>query len=159
VVTSGVPAAQAERLRGALLRLIRFESRRLAGILAQYDLTMPQYFTLQALRTLGPGGRMGDLAHRMCHSSATTTGLVERLEEACLVERIMDPADRRAVQVRITARGDRLLDDVAHAQRERLAGALGRLEAADREELLCLVQRYLDTLAADAPHETGGYQP
>src|SRR5438128_12636966 len=130
MVTSSVAAAQVDQLRSALMRLMRYETRRLAQILGQYDLTIPQYFTLQALRTLEPGRRMGDLAHRMCQSSATTTGLVERLEEGGLVERIMDPTDRRAVQVRITARGSRLLEDVACAQREHLTGALGRLDPA-----------------------------
>ena len=48
----------------------------------------------------------GDIARRTGLSSGAVTGLIDRLEKLCLVERAADPADRRKVLVRV--REDRI---------------------------------------------------
>jgi len=45
---------------------------------------------------------MSQLAELMRHTTPATTGLVERLVEAGLIERFSHPKDRRQVLVRIT---------------------------------------------------------
>src|SRR4051812_21706569 len=70
----GAPPSDAERLSTAIMRLMWFNSKRLAQILTVYDLTVPQFYALMSI-SHGDGCRMGDLAHRLFQSSATMTGI------------------------------------------------------------------------------------
>lgn len=52
-----------------------------------------------------PGGRpvtIGDLAERLRLRHHTTVELVDRLSEAGLVERVLDPSDQRRVLLKLT---------------------------------------------------------
>lgn len=68
------------------------------------------------------GTRITDLARRSAMTNAAMTELIGQCEEIGLVERVSDPADRRARIVRFTRDGLRWLDAfgvaVAVAQRE-----------------------------------------
>lgn len=70
-------------------------------------------FTLAQARIsarIGPDGtRLGDLAEQAQVSKQTATALVDRLEAAGYVERVVDPSDARARLVRIAARGRGLI--------------------------------------------------
>lgn len=148
-MTTNVPtASDAERLSRGVMRLMWMNSKRLAQILADYDLTTPQFFTLSAIRRCGLSCRMGDLAHQLFLSSATMTGIVTRLEADGLVERMMDPVDRRAVQVGVTERAKKMLDEVVAAQRASMTQTLDRMAPDDRQEFLRLLDVYLDALTA-----------
>ena len=67
------------------------------------ELTMPQLRALFALREEGRS-RMGTLAALLGMSLSGATGLMDRLLEKGLVERAVDPDDRRSVR---HARADR----------------------------------------------------
>ncbi len=149
MATIAADASDVERLTRGLTRLMWVDSKRLAQILAGYDLTIPQFYTLAAISRHGQSCRMGDLAHQLFQSSATMTGIVTRLEADGLVERVMDPDDRRAVQVRVTERAKKMLDEVLAARRERMAQTLDRLSADDRREFLRLIEVYLDALTSN----------
>jgi DNA-binding MarR family transcriptional regulator len=138
-----------DRLSRAVMRLMWVNSKRLAQILAAYDLTVPQFFTLQAIHRKGDGCRMGDLAHQLYQSSPTMTGIVTRMEADGLVERVMDPSDRRAVQVRVTERAKKMLEEVFDAQRQSMARTLEQMSPGDREEFLRLLDVYLDAFTAN----------
>ncbi|QPF84665.1 winged helix-turn-helix transcriptional regulator [Bradyrhizobium genosp. L] len=69
-------------------------------------LTPRQHQALLAIKGF-PGGRpvaIGDLAERLRLRHHTTVELVDRLSEADLVERVLDPADQRRVLLRLTDR-------------------------------------------------------
>src|SRR5579875_1437100 len=149
MATIASTASDAERLSRGIMRLMWMNGKRLGQILAAYDLTIPQFYTLLAISRCGSGCRMGDLAHQLFQSSATMTGIVTRLEADGLVERVMDPNDRRAVQVRVTERAKKMLDEVLAARRERMAQTLDRLSADDRREFLRLIEVYLDALTSN----------
>lgn len=137
-----------ERLSRGIMRLMWVDSKRLAQILSDFNLTVPQFFTMLAITRCGPHCRMGDLAHHTFQSSATMTGIVTRLEADGLVERVMDPGDRRAVQVRVTERAQKMLDEVLAARRESVAQTVRAMSADDRHEFLRLLDVYLDALSA-----------
>lgn len=63
------------------------------------------------------------------------TQLIARLQGACLVTRASDPADGRAVEVRITPDGTALLARCRAYRAERLAGMLARLSPEDQAAL------------------------
>src|ERR1700674_5823225 len=145
----------AERLSQGIKRLMWTDSRRLAQTLAPYDLTVPQFFALYSIHHGGVSCRMGDVAHRLFQSSATMTGIVTRLEADALVERVMDPADRRAVLVRATDRARKILSEVLAAERETVAIALERLSPRDRDEFLRLLDVYVDALTMSTGKTAG----
>jgi DNA-binding MarR family transcriptional regulator len=61
-------------------------------------------------------------------SLSNATGLIDRMEERGLVERVRVPDDRRAVHVRLTDTGAQALSDLEVLQDEVLARVLGRLD-------------------------------
>ncbi|MGN1290236.1 MAG: MarR family winged helix-turn-helix transcriptional regulator [Bradyrhizobium sp.] len=67
-------------------------------------LTPRQHQALLAIRGYPGGGpvTIGDLAERLRLRHHTTVELVDRLAEAGLVERVLDPADQRRVLLKLT---------------------------------------------------------
>jgi DNA-binding MarR family transcriptional regulator len=73
------------------------------------NISIPQY-TLLGFLNQSAGLNMSQLAELMRHTTPATTGLVDRLVEAGLVERFNHPKDRRQVLVRITDKGRDLVE-------------------------------------------------
>jgi DNA-binding MarR family transcriptional regulator len=103
-----------------------------------------------AVLTIGhvPGLRVEDLATmlRVSHSGAVRT--VDRLVDAGLVERRPSAADRRTVELRLTAAGRRRRNAVIEARNEAIAAALAGMDAPQRGALVDLVDRLLVDLAS-----------
>jgi DNA-binding MarR family transcriptional regulator len=73
------------------------------------NISIPQY-TLLGFLNQSAGLNMSELARLMRHTTPATTGLVERLVDAGLIERFSHPKDRRQVLVRITEKGRELVE-------------------------------------------------
>ncbi len=71
-------------------------------VAAEFDLTPSQ---ARALRVLDEPCAMGDVAARLHCDPSNVTGIVDRLEERGLVERRVDPADRRRKMIAVTEAG------------------------------------------------------
>jgi DNA-binding MarR family transcriptional regulator len=84
-------------------------------------MTPRQHQALLAIR--GSGGPMATslLAQRLALRVHSTVELAKRLEAAGLLRRASDPADRRRVLLRLTAKGERLLEKLSLAHRDELA--------------------------------------
>jgi len=123
-------ADRADRLHSAAIHLLR----RLRREDDASGLPAPQ---LSAMSVIVFGGPMtlGALASAEQVRPPTITKLVALLEEQGLVERETDPADRRIVRVKATARGTRLLYEGRRRRVASLAESLGQLPAADRAAL------------------------
>ena len=93
-----------------LLRLNWLQYRRFAQQIADLNLTVPQFFTLSTLVSLGGRTTMGVLSRETHQVSATMTGIVDRLVRDDLVERDRGLDDRRAVIVSITPEGQALVE-------------------------------------------------
>lgn len=104
------------------------------------DLPLPWFEVLFQLRR-EPEGRlkMNQIAEAIVHSNGGTTRLIDRIEEAGLVERMLCPSDRRAIHVAITAAGNAKLD-------EALAIHVGYLEEHVSSRLSCDERGALTTL-------------
>jgi len=103
-----------------------------------------------AILTIGhaPGLRVEDLATmlRISHSGAVRT--VDRLVDAGLVERRPSAADRRTVEVWLTAPGRRRRRAVIEARNRAIADVLAGLDPLQRDALGGLVDRLLVDLAS-----------
>lgn len=98
---------------------------------------------------------MGHLAEILDASMSSATGIIDRMEERGLVERVRVPGDRRVVMVQPTQTGLDLVDEVELVKNDLLASALVRLSpdqlarmAAAAADLQAAVTAELDS----APH-------
>ena len=83
-----------------------------AELEAECDLPLAWFEVLLQLRR-SPDGRlkMNQVADAIVHSTGGTTRLIDRVEQAGLVERQLCPTDRRAIHVAITELGNARLDE------------------------------------------------
>ncbi|MGO8726152.1 MAG: MarR family winged helix-turn-helix transcriptional regulator [Streptosporangiaceae bacterium] len=95
---------------------------------AAEDTTIPQYRALVVLASRGPQ-RMTDLAGALDVTPSTAGRMCDRLLRKGLIRRHRARADRRAVQVSITAAGRQVVDQATARRRTLIAGILGRLPA------------------------------
>jgi DNA-binding MarR family transcriptional regulator len=101
-----------------------------------------QQFWVLVLTKDGPV-RMSEIAASLETSQANVTGLVDRLEAAGYVSRVRAEDDRRVVNVAMTDRGRAMLMGLRERYLERVETALGRLDDADRRQLLALLNKAL----------------
>ena len=70
---------------------------------------------------------MSRLAEMLDVSVSNATGLIDRMEERGLVERVRVPDDRRVVIVRASTEGARIRDEIEALKQDRMRSILGRL--------------------------------
>jgi DNA-binding MarR family transcriptional regulator len=108
-------------------------------------LTSSQRIALVELATAGPL-RINDLAHRMGASPPTASRAVDGLEAHGLATRTTDPADRRALHVELSPTGRARFDERMARAARAFEPAAAELTAAERRELLDLLERMTDAL-------------
>ncbi len=97
---------------------------------------------------------MGHLAEILDTSMSSATGIIDRMEERGLVERVRVSDDRRVVMVRPTRTGLDLVDEVELVKSDILASALARLTPMGLDRMAAAaadLQAALDTELASAP--------
>jgi MarR family multiple gene transcriptional regulator MgrA len=106
----------------------------------KFDITMQQYNILRILRGQHPkAASINTLKERMLDKMSDVSRLVERLRKADLVERKSCEIDRRAVDVKITAKGLQLLKDIDEEigqLEDSMKQAMTEKEAAQLNKLL-----------------------
>jgi DNA-binding MarR family transcriptional regulator len=139
----------ADRLHSAaihVLRLVRREDE-------TSGLTAPRLSALSVVVFAGPL-TLGRLAAAEGVRPPTMTRLVDALEADGLVVRRNDPSDGRAIHIRATAKGTRLL---MNARAQRVAALTARVAglSADDQELLGRAAEVMERLATSASPEAG----
>lgn len=103
--------------------------------LTPHGVTPVQYAVLRALaERAGQSG--AELGERLRLDSATITGLLDRLEQAGLLERRPDAADRRANRVHLTQRARALQPALDQVMDELNADILGGFQATEAQQLV-----------------------
>jgi DNA-binding MarR family transcriptional regulator len=94
-------------------------------------LTAQNYQALLTVRACPAGSRVtiNDLAQQLMIRHNSAVGLVDRLTKQGLVARQPSPEDGRKVYLRLTAKGDRVLERLAEVHREELRRISPQLEA------------------------------
>ena len=88
-----------------LLEAARRVQERLEGALDAIGLSMAKYAALEALVAAREPLTLSELAGRLHCVRSNITQLVDRLEADGLVQRVSDPADRRAIRAVVTELG------------------------------------------------------
>ncbi len=125
-----------------LMQMVLDGEKRLSAVLAQHDLTPPQFYVLKTLTEQGGRCNIGLMARLHGLTNPTMTGLVKRLEVSGLVTRQHDPADRRAVSVMLTAQGQARYDAVRDYLLAQLREALRLIPADERARLRAYLTAY-----------------
>jgi DNA-binding MarR family transcriptional regulator len=112
---------------------------RVDDALAKAGLSMPKFAVLSELTAAGQALSLSELATRLSCVKSNMTQLIDRLETDGLVQRVDDPADRRAVRAAITPTGsDKYLAGEAEMAKlhENFAASVGEV---DRNALVRLM--------------------
>jgi len=113
--------------------------------LTKGSITPPQIFILIYLNKVSEL-RMTDVARYLSVTTAAATGLVDRLVRAGYVQRVYDPADRRIIKIKLTAKGAGLVKNIIVNKVSRIREVFGKLSAGDREDYLRVLTRIKDIL-------------
>ena len=136
---------------GRLYRTSRLVGDAQERCYARFGITRADFDVLATLRRAGgPDGLSpGRLTDALMLSSGGTTSRLDRLERAGHLVRTPDPADRRALLVKLTDAGRALVDEAVTAglaEQQRLLGDLSaaRLRRVDDDlrDLLASVERH-----------------
>ena len=96
-------------------------------------------------------GNQMALAHQLGIDRTVMTYLLDDLEQAGLVMRRADPADRRARQVTVTLAGRTRLAELVRALRAAEEQVLSALEPVDRRDFRALLHRLATSVASSNP--------
>lgn len=95
-----------------------------------------------------PGLRQVDLAEQLDVEPITLCRIVDRLEDAGLVERRRDPEDRRAWRLEVTAKAVPLIEQLRLLGDEMMAVAFAGIPEADLETVRSTLERMRANVAA-----------
>lgn len=140
--------ASIDRLHAIIMQTARLLSLRdPIADMTDMDLSPPIVHTLMWLGIEGPL-TMGHLAHRLRTTLPSCTRLVDRMKDMGHVLRERDPHDRRVVLVRLSAKGQRLHDQIREGMRSKLKAFLALMSDSDREQLLAILERLEENLVS-----------
>ena len=110
--------------------LVAVSARSIAGA---KGVTLPQYRMLVVLDARTSSLR--ELAAQLDVAPSTAVRMVDRLETAGLVDRTVNPADRRETRLSLTTAGRRTVRTVTARRRRDLRAVVELLEPAEREHV------------------------
>jgi DNA-binding MarR family transcriptional regulator len=114
-------------------------------------LTLPQFDVLAQLWRREDGMTPGELTRELLVTAGNVTGIVERLVRLGLAQRQPVPEDRRAVRVRLTPRGQQVMQRAIPRHQRELAALLGAVAPADLLRLRDLLGRLSHALDPGEP--------
>ena len=124
--------------------------------LLRAGISMTHLHVLTMLRHHGPLP-MSRLAETLDVSLSNATGLVDRLEERALVERVRVPDDRRVVLVRLGPEADRVLEELELVRSDLWHAILGRLAPDQLDRLEHAVADIRAALEAELASDPAKY--
>jgi MarR family transcriptional regulator for hemolysin len=140
-------------LLGDSARLLRraFDARmRALGV------TGPQARLLLVLG-LHEGQNQGFYADQLEVEAITLCRMLDRMEDAGLIERRRDPADRRAWRVHLTAAGNALLPQLREGVAPLVEDMLAGLDEAERAQLGAVLERIRSNLSQSLEPEVAAH--
>jgi DNA-binding MarR family transcriptional regulator len=117
------------------------EQRVRAGLREDFATTLPRFDLMAQLERHPEGLKMNALSRLLMVTGGNVTAIVDQLEREGLVERLDEPADRRAFCIRLTRPGERAFGEMARAHEEWVVELLSGLSRREHAELLKLLAK------------------
>ena len=132
----------AERLADIFTILQRSFLLSLSKELNRGNVSFPQYFLLGFLAQKGEL-TMTEIARKMGHTTAASTGLVDRLEKLGHVKRGHATDDRRKILVKITTTGERIVCEVRDDMVENLLKMMSHLDPNEQRSWVQIYEKIM----------------
>ena len=107
----------------------------------QFATTLPRFDLMAQLERHPEGLKMNELSRLLMVTGGNVTAIVDQLEKEGLVERLDEPADRRAFCIRLTRAGDKSFAEMARAHEEWVVELLAGMSRREQDELLKLLAK------------------
>src|SRR3954452_8070299 len=117
------------------------ERRVRSGLREQFATTLPRFDLMAQLERHPEGLKMNELSRMLMVTGGNVTTIVDQLEKEGLVERLAEPADRRASRIRLTRPGDKTFAEMARAHEDWVVELLSGLSRREQDELLKLLAK------------------
>lgn len=114
-----------------------------------YDQTLPRFEILATLERSENGLRMSALSEQLLVSNGNVTGIVERLVQDGLVERLPVPGDKRATLVRLTHKGEAVFAEMADVHERWVNDLLGSVAPENAQSLIDVLTKVRKRLQDD----------
>jgi DNA-binding MarR family transcriptional regulator len=139
------------RARGSVGYLLRrvytIMQERIEAAFASHEVTLMQWIVLIYLRD-GLARTASDIAREFRHDSGALTRVVDHLERRGLLTRRRSTTDRRVVELALTPRGNRTIEELLPVMVEQMNVALEPFSRAEFDQLRSLMERLVDHLQA-----------
>ena len=108
---------------------------------SRFGTTLPRFDLMAQLERHPEGLKMNELSQLLMVTGGNVTAIVDQLEKEGLVERLDEPADRRAFRIRLTRSGDKAFAEMAREHEEWVVELLSGMSRKDQDELLKLLAK------------------
>ena len=133
-----------------IAQLARGTRRRIEQAVAPTGLRPRELLTLQHLQERGPSAQQ-TLAELVGVDATNLVAVLNSLEDAGLIDRRRDRADRRRAIITLSAQGEQLLANLDRALRQVDDEIFSPLTPAERHTLHDLLSRAVQHIASDCP--------
>ena len=121
--------------------LVAISARSLAAV--EERVTLPQFRMLVVLASHGDT-KLVVLAERLVVNPSTAMRMVDRLSAAGLIDRRVNPADRREIVLSLTGQGRQIVDDVTARRRAEIAAIVAHVPPEQRSGLVAALDAFND---------------
>ena len=123
-----------------LARASTVMSKKSEESIRSFGLTSAQFAVLEALGHLGDM-TVGTLCNKMLVTGGNMTLVLDNLEKRNLVERIINPNDRRALNITLTSEGKNLFDEIFVKHAENIEKTMSILSEDEQIEMGKLLKK------------------
>jgi DNA-binding MarR family transcriptional regulator len=128
-----------------LRRVYSIMHERMEAALAGHDFTLMQWIVLLYLRD-GIASTASDIAREFRHDSGALTRVIDQLQRRGLVTRRRSTSDRRVVDLALTAKGGRTIEELLPVVVGQMNEALAPFTRAEFEQMRSLMERLVNHL-------------
>ena len=107
----------------------------------RFGTTLPRFDLMAQLERHPEGLKMNELSRLLMVTGGNVTAIVDQLENEGLVERLDEPADRRAFRIGLTPGGEKSFAEMARAHEEWVIDLLSGLSRREQDDLLRLLAK------------------
>jgi DNA-binding MarR family transcriptional regulator len=139
-----------------LRRVYTIMHERMEAALAGHDFTLMQWIVLLYLRD-GIARTASDISREFRHDSGALTRVIDQLERRGLLARHRSTSDRRVVELAVTAKGERTIEELLPVVVGQMNEALAPFNRAEFAQLKSHLERLVDHVQQleGAPHASG----
>jgi DNA-binding MarR family transcriptional regulator len=140
-----LPSSHTKQIIFSIRRLIQASELYSKELIKKYQISAAQ---LNCILTLFEHGSLplSQIAKHMMVKSSTVTGVVDRLENKGLAERMRNSPDRRVITIRLTEAGKKLAQNAPPPIQQKIIDGLKKTESAKKEQIVNALNTLTDML-------------